>query len=144
VDPVYCVRCKTVLQPTDVFCPKCGADQRRPVQQPPPSAPPPSVPPPPAPSAVPEPCPVCHTPISPNATVCPHCGEPLAAATSIRTSHYTLEDAITDTYIVLVFWTFLYVFHALIPATMVGTVIGAAIGSAARREKRASNTQQKP
>ena len=30
VDPVYCVRCKTALQPTDVFCPKCGADQRPP------------------------------------------------------------------------------------------------------------------
>jgi hypothetical protein len=25
VNPVYCVSCKTALQPTDVFCPKCGA-----------------------------------------------------------------------------------------------------------------------
>jgi predicted nucleic acid-binding Zn ribbon protein len=82
---------------------------------------------------VPEPCPVCHTPISPNATVCPHCGEPLAAATSIHTWHYTPQDLIVDLNILAVFWVMLIVLNVFNPHTMFLTASGVVAGSYIRR-----------
>lgn len=34
IDSVYCVKCKKIIEPNDMFCRACGADQRSPSQRP--------------------------------------------------------------------------------------------------------------
>ena len=90
-----------------------------------------------------QPCPACQTPISPNAAACPHCGEPLAAATSIRMWNYTPKSALEDVGTLLMLWAILYVTGHLTDSSLLGTGLGALLIVVVREAIRASDAEQK-